>query len=127
MIMTGFDAKVALDVQLRAAKVVVTDLTETDPDDGAHVVPGVIRRALAGPARARVPHRPPAGRRDHPRIRSRPAQGAADGTAGTSGAARAVRRRTGGGARGRTTARDPVRRAPARRRAALDLARATAA
>jgi hypothetical protein len=48
MIMTGFDAKVALDVQLRAAKIVVTGLTETDPDDGDHVVPGVIRRALAG-------------------------------------------------------------------------------
>jgi hypothetical protein len=47
MIMSAFDAHVSLEVQLKAATLVMTDLTETDPDDGDHVVPGVIRRALA--------------------------------------------------------------------------------
>jgi len=47
MIMSAFDAQVSLEVQLKAATVVMTDLTETDPDDGDHLVPGVIRRALA--------------------------------------------------------------------------------
>jgi len=47
MIMSAFDAQVSLEVQLKAATLVMTDLTETDPDDGDHVVPGVIRRALA--------------------------------------------------------------------------------
>ena len=48
VIMARFDATVALDVQLdSASSVVVTNLTETDPDDGDHVVPGAIRRALA--------------------------------------------------------------------------------
>jgi len=47
VIMARFDATVALDVQLLASSVVVTNLTETDPADGDHVVPGAVRRALA--------------------------------------------------------------------------------
>jgi hypothetical protein len=47
MLMTAFDAKASLTLQLAAATTVVTDLTEDDPDDGTHVVPGAIRRALA--------------------------------------------------------------------------------
>ncbi len=47
MIMSRFTATAALSVQLQAAATPVGDLTETDPDDGDHVVPGAIRRALA--------------------------------------------------------------------------------
>jgi hypothetical protein len=47
MIMSSFTAEVSMQVQLTAAATAVPDLVETDPDDGDHVVPGVIRRALA--------------------------------------------------------------------------------
>ena len=48
MKMAVFDAAMSFEVQLKASTVVMTTLTETDPDDGEHVVPGAIRRALAG-------------------------------------------------------------------------------
>jgi hypothetical protein len=47
MIMASFTAELSLQMQLQAATIVVNELVETDPDDGDHVVPGVIRRALA--------------------------------------------------------------------------------
>ena len=47
MKMAVFDAAMSFEVQLNASTVVMTNLTETDPDDGEHVVPGTIRRALA--------------------------------------------------------------------------------
>ena len=47
MKMAVFDATMSFEVQLKASTVVMTSLTETDPDDGEHVVPGTIRRALA--------------------------------------------------------------------------------
>jgi hypothetical protein len=47
MIMAKFTAELSLQMQLQAAAIVVNELVETDPDDGDHVVPGVIRRALA--------------------------------------------------------------------------------
>ena len=47
MIMAKFTAELSLQMQLQAAAIVMNQLVETDPDDGDHVVPGVIRRALA--------------------------------------------------------------------------------
>jgi hypothetical protein len=47
MKMATFDASMSYEIQLKASTVVMTTLTETDPDDGDHVVPGAVRRALA--------------------------------------------------------------------------------
>jgi hypothetical protein len=42
-----FDAAAVLELHVKAVATVVQNLVERDPDDGDHVVPGVIRRALA--------------------------------------------------------------------------------
>ena len=47
MIVEKFTAATVLDLQLQAAGTTVQNLVERDPDDGDHVVPGVVRRALA--------------------------------------------------------------------------------
>ncbi|HEY1280426.1 MAG TPA: hypothetical protein VGF22_12195, partial [Acidimicrobiales bacterium] len=47
MIMAKFTAELSLQMQLQAAAIVMNQLVETDPDDGDHVVPAVVRRALA--------------------------------------------------------------------------------
>lgn len=47
MIVEKLTATAVLNLQLHAAATAVTNLVERDPDDGDHVVPGVVRRALA--------------------------------------------------------------------------------
>jgi hypothetical protein len=47
MIYEKMTAQVALNLQLNAATVADPNLVERDPDDGNHVVPGIVRRALA--------------------------------------------------------------------------------
>ncbi len=47
MIVEKFTAATVLDLQLQAAGTAVQNLVKRDPDDGDHVVPGVVRRALA--------------------------------------------------------------------------------
>ena len=47
MIKATFNAEAVYELHLQAVATVVQNLVERDPDDGDHVVPGVIRRALA--------------------------------------------------------------------------------
>ncbi len=47
MIAAKFNAEAIYELHLQAVATVVQNLVERDPDDGDHVVPGVIRRALA--------------------------------------------------------------------------------
>ena len=82
---------------------------------------------LARAARARLPGRPGPGRRDHPGVRPRPAEGAAHGAAGPGRAARAVRRRARGGPHRGAAPGHPVRRAAAAGPAAVALPHAAAA
>ena len=47
MIVEKFTAETVLALQLAGRRAAVQNLVERDPDDGDHVVPGVVRRALA--------------------------------------------------------------------------------